>query len=169
MEEEEAQVPWGENLRCGFLLRVTGEALSRTDGAEYLFSNGILVVSLEHPHPTIPSACPPPGPEAQAYCRVRCSWWRAWVSVQEDPTPSKCLVTQGQGEKGVKEQNRSPGKGGVSTGRGLESLGALFTPRQELSCLHVRLERRGTFQGQSLTCWDPPGLAPGSQPLLSPF
>ena len=43
------------------------------------------------------------------------------ISVQEDPTPSKCLVTQGQGEKVSGARTGVLRQGGVSTGEGLES------------------------------------------------
>lgn len=96
MEEESPGPLGGENLGMWILAEghwglFPGLMVLSTSSAM-----GIPVVSLEHPDSHHTVCLPSSWPEAQAYCR---GWVQLLegpgISVQEDPTPSKCLVTSG--------------------------------------------------------------------------
>lgn len=118
------------------------------------------MVSLEHPPPTPPYRLLAllPGLKLRPTAGVGCSCWRA-LGFQFKKIPPQANVWSLRAKVKRCQGTRTGvlGRVGSLQGRGSSLRGSLYTQARELSCLHVRLEKAGDFQGESLTCWDPPG------------
>ncbi|XP_040082804.1 cytosolic phospholipase A2 beta isoform X2 [Oryx dammah] len=147
----------GEPRRKSFSLTPQGEERlevefrlqNLTDGAECLFSNGILVVSLEHPTTTPPYRLLAllPGLKLRPTVGVGCSCWRA-LGFQFKKIPPQANVWSLRAKVKRCQGARTGVLGRVEflQGRGSSLRGSLYTQARELSCLHVRLEKAGDFQ-----------------------